>query len=91
MSTTLCRYVLIVALLLVQLTLLGFFVKSLGFIMETRTMFVVTQEKDNSAQAVQEEESSSSSLLMAKTALIHPKPTNYDPPKLVWLLSFPNR
>lgn len=30
-------------------------------------------------------------LLTAKIDLVHPKPKNYAPPQLVWLLSFPNR
>jgi hypothetical protein len=29
--------------------------------------------------------------LQEKVTLVHPRPKNYDPPKLVWLMSFPNR
>lgn len=29
--------------------------------------------------------------LITKVDLVHPKPKHYEPPKLVWLLSFPNR
>jgi hypothetical protein len=35
--------------------------------------------------------SDTSASLQEKVNLVHPRPKNYDPPNLVWLMSFPNR
>ena len=70
----------IFAVFVAQLALFSLFINSrnLNLFLEARTMSV-TKDVENPK------------MLVAKVGLVHPKPKNYDPPKLVWLLSFPNR
>lgn len=82
--TPLPRRFLFVAVL--QLSLLGMLIGYMNLAITTidgRTLF---KGSDTSLSS-----SNENNELMAKVDLVHPKPKNYDPPKIVWLLSFPNR
>ena len=82
--TPLPRRFLFVAVL--QLSLLGMLIGYMNLATTTLDARTLSKGSDTSLSS-----SNENNELMAKVDLVHPKPKNYDPPKIVWLLSFPNR
>lgn len=77
MTATSRRFVLVAFM---QFALLGVFV----------TYMNVSNTAMNARALSTEQAVPSNSQLTTKVDLVHPKPKNYDPPKLAWLLSFPD-